>query len=313
MHVGASIDEAWDARLSRNQIGTEQSTTTSAERLLEHLTLGSVQLDTLTQLLEQFALDRAEILEDEDVESTQDPRLDLHIGQPTAAQLNRINAMTGRTWDEGDWFVVPLRASDNLISHSYRVWSLDILQQMARTYRDAADSLLNHDWYDVEKTVGFVFESLLIRDDGAPDEILDAGGMGEVNRQIVDEQGYCWLYLNVAIKSDLVAVVKGVEEMRLNDISTGTLLNKPKMYCPECSREHGRKVSFFETYTDKEDNERYRCPHYLPTPWMLYYTSLFDEEIPFASYVELDGTNQSVEVSFVVDGNLPAAQVIREA
>lgn len=280
-----------------------------AERLQQ---LDKSQIMTLAVLLDQIGGivgHQSEIVEDVE---TVDERLDLHMGEPSARQLARIEAMTGKEWQSSDWFVVALRASDNLPSHSFRTWSLNILQQMGRTFRDGADSLLNHDWFDVEKSVGFVFESLLVRDSSAPDEILDAGGMGELARQIVDEHGYIWLYLNVAIRADLVAVVKGIEERRLDDVSTGTLLNKPKMYCPNCSREYGRQVSFFETYVDKEDVVRYRCPHYLPTPYMLYFASLFDEDIAFADYVEMDGMSQSVEISFVVDGNLPAARVIRE-
>ncbi|MEO1522822.1 MAG: hypothetical protein AAFU78_18870, partial [Cyanobacteria bacterium J06633_2] len=71
----------------------------------------------------------------------------------------------------------------------------------------------------------------------------------------------------------------------------------------------GREVDFYEK--DKEGN--YICPHMPPTPWNRWLASYFgDDDINWSDYYILDGASDEVELSFCVEGALPAASVLRE-
>jgi hypothetical protein len=43
----------------------------------------------------------------------------LYMGSPTPEDLDKIKFYTKEDWEYDEWYVVPLRASDNLVSRSF--------------------------------------------------------------------------------------------------------------------------------------------------------------------------------------------------
>jgi hypothetical protein len=158
---------------------------------------------------------------------------------------------------------------------------------------------LDHSWYSVEDSVGFIFDSFLKQEDKLPP--LQSVGMEEWNQQIFDDEGYWSFYSWVAIASNNEAS-DAIATRRSQFVSTGGLLKKAEFICPLCTKEHGRDIGVYER--DKEG--KFICPHSLPGYG--YYDDSEEEEMP---YVVVNGNYDPVEISLVVAGNLPNAQVIR--
>jgi hypothetical protein len=86
-----------------------------------------------------------------------------------------------------------------------------------------------------------------------------------------------------------------IKYKQLNDASIGGYTNG-SFYCPLCTKEYGEKISF--------DDER--CPHHPPT--MYSFLNFKEEEI--APFYIRGGFTDAVELSYVVQGNIPTAQTI---
>lgn len=239
--------------------------------------------------------------------------LDFHMGQPTESQLQKICAYTGKESSAEDWFVMTAMASNNLINRSIRKWHPNVLRQM-EAYYPGRPLILNHDWDDCSEAVGLIYDAKLINSTTAPEEALNRPSMVEnqINQGIVNREGYSCLYVMCAIDSSLTNLVDGIQSRRLNDVSTGGLLNSVRLICPDCTAEMGREVTFTET--DKFGE--YTCKHLIP--WRLSDIGCGDDmdddeedEYPYASYLELDGIKDMVELSLCQCGNLPMAKIYR--
>ena len=232
--------------------------------------------------------------------------LDLHIGAPSAKQTDLIQEFVGREIDPEDWVVVPYMASNNFIDFGYRRWHLDILVQMAKGF-PGRPLLLDHDWYESDKAVAFLFDAKLVKDLEVSDETLNGGDFAEFNQQILDEEGYVWLYLCAAIpknEDDAQAILN----RKFNDCSTGSILKNPRLICPNCTAEKGREIGFF----DRDKNDEYICPHLVPSNFMFWLME-GREDVQFADYAILTAEHhEAIELSNVNRGALPAASVIRE-
>ncbi|EKU98028.1 hypothetical protein Lepto7375DRAFT_7287 [Leptolyngbya sp. PCC 7375] len=232
--------------------------------------------------------------------------LDTHIGTPTESQFKAIQQLTNSETSAEDWMVVPFTASNNLVDLGYRRWHQNVLRQMAQGFV-GRPHILDHDWYDSESAVSFIFDVKLINDSGTDSKTVEMGGFGDYNKEIIENEGYTWVYMCAAIAKTHDAA-EAIRTRRYNDCSTGSILNQPRMICPNCTRDKGREVDFYET----DKNGDYVCPHLIPSRFMFW---LFgdDPDVEFADYAILDAVHhEAVELSSCTRGALPAASVCRD-
>jgi hypothetical protein len=271
----------------------------------------SRQLVNVLQDLEQ-------IVKSLDLVSLQEPDLSnmgisLNRGKPTPDQLDKINQMTGRDSKAEEWYVIPFKASDNLVSRSMRQWHGDVLNQMTDQLK-GRPLIVDHNWDNVGDSVGHIFDCVMTNATSAPQSVWDQPGKADLNRAIIAKEGYKAVYCLACVGSDMQNVIDGIESRRLNDCSTGGLLSNIQMLCPNCSDDKGREVSF----TEKNKNGEYTCPHMIPSQYSGMYSSDDDDpdvddlgQTRYADYMTLNGVFDGIELSIVQAGNLPAASVVR--
>jgi len=224
----------------------------------------------------------------------------LYMGEPMPDDLERIKKITNNyDWEATEWYVVPFRASDNLVNRSQRVWHPNVLEQMPNQFI-GRPLLKDHSWYSVDESIGIIFDSF-IADDVATEEIINSGDRGLLNKKIISSQGYKSVYVMVAIHASMPVEINAIATMRFDKCSTGGILSDMDMYCPNCSEIHGREVSFFE----QDERGKYICPHEMPGGYG------YEENSLVADYIILDGIFDAIELSVCVSGNLPAAGVVR--
>ena len=180
----------------------------------------------------------------------EDDDLDTHIGTPSESQFKAIQQLTNSETSAEDWMVVPFVASNNLVDLGYRRWHPNVLRQMAQGFV-GRPHILDHDWYDSESAVSFIFDVKLINDSDTDSKTVEMGGFGDYNREIIEKEGYTWVYMCAAIAKTHDAA-DAISTRRYNDCSTGSILNQPRMICPNCSKEHGREVDFYERDKNNE-------------------------------------------------------------
>lgn len=222
----------------------------------------------------------------------------LEMGAPSQAQIDLINEFRPRGMPKRsaqDYIVVPFLASHNLLNHSRGVWSRDALEVMAATF-PGMPLLLNHDWGEVKNSVGFIFESALFQLQDAPEAIAQAADHWEVNRSILQRDGFTALVLNAAIAKDQ-PIISDIETRRAHQCSTGVLTDG-SLVCPHC----------------KTDFDDYRnCEHYVPFGMSGRQIRRYQAEgEPLADYYIRGGALEAFELSLVVSGNYPGAAVISE-
>ena len=240
----------------------------------------------------------------EDLESDQ---LTGQITSPTASQVKVINQLIGWESSADEWLVVPYMASNNLVDFDYRRWHRDAIVGMGLTFK-GRPLIFDHAWGDSEKAAAFIFESKLVTEESTTKDILNGGGFAKFNREIIKDEGYIWLYLAAAVPKDS-DTAEAILSRRYNDCSTGSMLRQPTLYCPNCSKQKGRMVSFYE----KDKNDDYVCPHLIPSNFMFYLVSMYGiDDAEFADYAILSGEyHEAVELSNCNRGALPAASVLR--
>ena len=185
--------------------------------------------------------------------STSTPTPTLDMGHPTPEQLSLINKYRpkGTPPIDGDEVIsIPFLASDNLVSRSLGAWDVASLEMMAKLFPGRALTL-DHKWEQVEKTVGFVYDAAIIRQQQVPPALLNKAGNFNLNRQIVAKDGLIQLILYTCVEATS-PVVSGLRFRRLGDVSTGGFTNKTPG-CPLC-----------ETSFDDP-----ACPHYIPDFWTM--------------------------------------------
>lgn len=217
---------------------------------------------------------------------------------PTPAELKRIQkfAPKGITYTAEELVVIELYASDNFVQRSNEAWSVNCLEQMAKSY-PGEQLIIDHDWWDSTGAMGLVFDAAIELSDPTP-EILNKFGHQKANRKIVKEDGLQRLKLKVFIEADHPSV-KEIKYRRLYDLSTGAIWKSaPDRLCPHCVDDEGQKLSLWS-----ED-----CKHMPPLPWLVFYEK-DNPEYNFASHILIDGDIYSTEISTVVVGDIPAAAI----
>lgn len=227
-----------------------------------------------------------------------DTQTGFYLGTPNQAHLDKINTYLNKETTSEEWFVMPVRASDNIINRSKKKWSVEILQAMA-SRTNGSSFLINHDWDDVEASIGFIFDGFLKQETMAPQRQVP--DVEEHNAEIISAEGYWCYYAWVAIPRSHDSV-QAVEQRRQQFISTGGYVSKARYICPICTKEKGYEVGVW----DMNVEGKYICPHSLPG-WG-YWDDSEGLEMP---YVVVNGVYDPVEISLVTSGNLPNAEVVR--
>ena len=228
------------------------------------------------------------------------PTRDLRMGRPTDEQLAKMNQYRPVGADEytaDEVVTVPVVASHNLIQLSGLIsWHPRALAAMANVLVDRPH-IINHDWDDAGTSVGFFYDSEILKTDNAPAKDLSMNGQYETNQMVVGKYGYQRLILHACIQASTPAV-DGYRFRRLGDVSTGNLVY-PDYICP------------LDDLSFADEN----CPYLPPTDWTLWMAEqdkLSEEEKALiAPYMMRDGVFYGVETSAVVVGNLPGAGVVR--
>lgn len=184
-----------------------------------------------------------------------------------------------------------MRASHNLMSHSNMAWAPASLADMALGM-PGRPFLKDHEWEDLNASMGFIYEAELLHSAIAPAEFLQ-GEYADRNRQIIAEQGFYQLILHVAVEATH-PLIRDIELRRADGVSTGTL-TKGIYICPLCDVE-------------------FPCGQHLPpSSWIMLLKRIGElteeEESSIAPYIVRDGNFWSCEVSQVSVPNLPGTYV----
>ncbi len=210
------------------------------------------------------------------------PNLENKIGfpQPTSEEIIKISKYSNA--DPHQIAVVSIVAADNLMNRSRGKWSKESLQKLA-LLAPGIPFTLDHDWDEVEKVQGRVFDASYIEME-PPYEELNKAGNFELNRWIVGEEGYARVELKAFVPID-APVLESLWSGTTSYVSLGNFTVED-LWCPLCDR------SFFDS----------TCPHLLP--------SLFepDEDMTAPFYIR-EGSRDLGEVSLVLIPNLPGAKV----
>lgn len=176
--------------------------------------------------------------------------------------------------------------SDNLVNHGQGKWSLSSLQAMPAML-PGLKMMLDHDWDEVVKTIGVIFNArFLITDVIPPDWILNAGGEREENLKIVSKEGYATVEIDAYFRNEKTEVLENFAWGEWNWVSLGgfNYIDPSDYRCPEC---------------DIKLNDP-SCPHYLKG------SNLADKNAPLIGHYILPQIKSASEVSIVYKGMLPA-------
>ena len=235
------------------------------------------------------------------------------MGQPSDVQLAQIKSYLQSTdsSEAADWFVFSALASDNLVSRSYRKWTINVLQQMAEALK-GKPLIADHEWDESEEVLGFIFDANLIKLATPIMAAVNQPLKTDFNKQIVASEGQYVLICSIAVPAGDVEFINAVKARKYQAVSTGGYLQGIKMICPNCSTKHNRQVSF----TERDMEGSYLCPHLIPSDLSYGMDDDDDDDddcvsVQYADYLELDGIFDGIELSAVVAGNLPYAQIVR--
>lgn len=276
------------------------------------------QAEVLQSLKDAIAEVTAFRIGDAVEKETEVDELDYHIGYPTDRQLTSINSLLGYESNAEDWLVCSFHASNVLLDHEMRSWDESSLYQMGMS-AIGRPLLLNHQWGDVSSVRGFIFDAKLVKDSEVDEEMLKGAGREEYNKEIIEQNdGMLWLYLSACVSRNS-ETADAILSRRVSDCSTGSILHDPYMICPDCTKEHRKatgtkeSVGFMDYEVDEKGRKQYRCPHLIPSRWLLGYLGEEASEYNFARWAILAARDSTfVEHTACVQACLPQARVLRE-
>jgi hypothetical protein len=227
----------------------------------------------------------------ESISSLLNSELDF-TGYPNPPQLAKINQLAplGLTYSEDEVWTIPILATNNLIGHNLGCWDLESIETMAKEFI-GRPLTLDHEWYDVEDVMGIIYDSRIVYQQRPPAVFMDMISR-QLNEMIVEMFGFSQLILYCSIPTQTESASK-VKYKQLIDTSIGGYTNG-SFYCPLCTKEYGEKISF-------EDK---RCPHHPPT----MFNSFNYKEDEIAPFYIRGGFTDAVELSYVLQGNIPSAR-----
>lgn len=225
----------------------------------------------------------------------------LRFDHPTEEQLamvNRYKPYGQPDYDKQEILSVPILASSNLLRWDMTVWTEKALHSMSATFPGQA-LMINHDWDDVRSSLGFVYDSEIVKipnqSTPAKEFLLDLSINSDVDSELFDKTGFSAVIAYAAIAADS-PTAGAIRYRQLADVSTGGMFLGRKYICPLCGGDFGGEDA-----------------HYPPGGYSQFLVQAgeidADEVAPFAW---VDGWHQSQEVSFVTMGNVPQATIFTE-
>jgi hypothetical protein len=210
---------------------------------------------------------------------------------PTPEQLNKINQFIPanmQPWEAAELAVIEFIATDNLLNRSFGKWGVQEIAKLAQL-AIGLPCILNHDWDEVENSQGLIFDSRVEKYQAAPDWAINQAENGELNQQIVEEEGYTQL---IAIVTTLFesAMLPNLRLGSVGKVSLGAFRYKQQV-CPIC------RISFNDE----------SCPHGIPDPW---WGMTFKEDPRIAPYYIRTGVYDLGELSLVTIPNIPTAGIL---
>lgn len=208
------------------------------------------------------------------------PQTKIGFPHPTPEEMEKIKKFSNA--EPHQIVVVEIIGADNLMNRSRGKWSIDSLRSLAML-APGITLTLDHDWENINKVQGRVFDAYCEEEEPPLDELTKAGNF-ELNRWIVAEEGYTKLELKAFIPVDSPVL----EQLWLGTVCYVSLGNFTidDIWCPLCD------CSFYDA----------KCPHLIP--------SLIepDTEITAPFYIR-KGSKDLGEVSLVLIPNLPGAKI----
>lgn len=178
--------------------------------------------------------------------------------------------------------VVNIVVADNLMNRSRGKWSKDSLQKLA-ALAPGITFTLDHDWENIGKAQGRVFDSSYLEMEPPYEELTRAGNF-DLNRWIVGEEGYARVEVKAVVPVD-APVLESLWLGITGEVSLGNFTIED-IICPLCNH------SFYDS----------QCPHLIPS---LYEP---DDDLTAPFYIR-KGSKDLGEVSLVLIPNLPGAKV----
>jgi hypothetical protein len=213
------------------------------------------------------------------------------FGPPSNKAMNSINQLLPNGADKltADQVIsVPFVAADNLINRSYDKWDIPSLATMAAML-PGLPAMLDHDWDDISKIWGTIYNAELVQSNSAPNAALDRAGNLENNRKIVATEGFSQVVFEVFATVDS-PVVRALQGGHPGSISTGGFRFRDYV-CPLCNT----------SFSDEEN-----CLHVPPDNWW----RLPGTHATIAPYAIRVGMFDIGEASIVSIPNLPNAGII---
>jgi hypothetical protein len=213
------------------------------------------------------------------------------IRHPNETQIKSLNKMQPRDTEPlkaDEMAVVEFVAADNLLNRSGSKWHISALSELTDLL-PGLNLMLDHDWNEVQKNQGIVIWAWLEKTDSAPIELIEAAGNGIWNRQIVSNEGYASIHIDVAmrINSPLMDALRYCE---VQFLSQGGFDYKD-VWCPVCD----------DSYFGES------CHHLLPDAWG--YRDKEEQKLTMP-YYERKSIVDLGEISVVTIPNLPGARVV---
>ena len=173
--------------------------------------------------------------------------------------------------------------ADNLVGRSQMTWAHDALKSIASRL-PGCPFTVDHDWEEVSKTIGVIYDATVLGLPSAPDKFIDTHA-ADINREIIKKDGYKPVIGKVAIYD-------GDEALAMLSIGGGTKVSiggfrVTDLWCPICD------TSFFDE----------ACPHVPPSPW-------YEDDEDTAPYAIRVDTTDMGETSLVLIPNAPGAGVV---
>lgn len=226
------------------------------------------------------------------------------VRNPNEEELAMMNACKPRgmpDYTAAEVVHVPILGSTNLLFKSpLQAWTPDVMRSMAATYK-GKDLILNHELYSVEKSIGFVYDSELFHvqnlTQAGLDLISETSTDIEIDRSILQKFGLYQVVCYGCVSADHPAM-DAIRFRRLADVSTGGWFTNEQLICPLCNTEF-----------QAEDI----CDHYPPSWYadlLVEWGELKREQI--APFMFVNGFHESLELSFVGEGNCPQAEIFSE-
>jgi hypothetical protein len=208
---------------------------------------------------------------------------------PDENQLLKIRQFlpNGAEVSSSDFICYTFIVTDNLVSRGLSKWGINELDVIAELSLGNPFTL-NHEWDEVENSQGFIFDARIVEEDTAPNDVLNAAGNGDNNRQIIAKEGYCYIECDVCFPFSS-PVVSGIEYGVLKYVSLGGFIYEDH-FCPLCNC----------SFRDKQ------CSHDDPSEINAYMASMSKDVAPY--YIRY-GVYDLSELSLVLIPNIPGAKV----